>query len=132
MKSLLRPLTAPACGLLLLLGAGVAQAQTVTTTTTGPGGTTVSTVGAAPMAVAPMPASEELPPDDSPSAGAMVVDLILIRPVSLVATLLGSVLFIVQLPLDLIQNTPPVNPAQKLVVEPARYTFTRPLGQMEY
>ncbi|WP_428310995.1 hypothetical protein [Hydrocarboniphaga sp.] len=71
-------------------------------------------------------------PDSAPSAGAMAFDLVVIRPLSLVATLLGSGLFLLQLPLDLIQGTPPVDPAQKLVVEPARYTFDRPLGVMEY
>lgn len=75
---------------------------------------------------------EEVLPDNAPSAGAMAFDLVVIRPLSLVATLLGSGLFLLQLPLDLIQGTPPVDPAQKLVVEPARYTFDRPLGVMEY
>lgn len=77
-------------------------------------------------------AAEETLPDNAPSAGAMAFDLVVIRPLSLVATLLGSGLFLLQLPLDLIQGTPPVDPAQKLVVEPARYTFDRPLGVMEY
>ena len=75
---------------------------------------------------------EDVLPDSAPSAGAMAFDLVVIRPLSLVATLLGSGLFLLQLPLDLIQGTPPVDPAQKLVVEPARYTFDRPLGVMEY
>lgn len=75
---------------------------------------------------------EDVMPDDAPSAGAMAFDLVVIRPLSLVATMLGSGLFLLQLPLDLVQGTPPIDPAQKLVVEPARYTFDRPLGVMEY
>ena len=78
------------------------------------------------------PVIEEPAPDVAPSAGAMAFDLVIVRPLSLVATLLGSGLFLLQLPLDLIQGTPPIDPAQKLVVEPARYTFDRPLGVMEY
>ncbi len=69
--------------------------------------------------------------DYAPSAAAMTFDLIIVRPLSLVATLLGSGLFLLQTPLALIQGTPPFDAAQKLVVEPARYTFDRPLGQME-
>lgn len=66
-----------------------------------------------------------------PSAGAMAFDLIVVRPVSLVATILGSGLFVLQLPLSAVQGKPPLEPAKKLVMEPARYTFDRPLGHME-
>lgn len=69
--------------------------------------------------------------DGSPSAGAMAFDLLIVRPVGLVATILGTGLFVLQLPLSLIQGEPPSDPAKKLVVEPARYTFDRPLGEME-
>lgn len=69
--------------------------------------------------------------DNSASAGAMAFDLIVVRPISLVATVLGSGLFILSLPLVLIQRDAPVAAANKLVVEPARYTFDRPLGVME-
>ena len=69
--------------------------------------------------------------DDAPSGAAMAVDLLLVRPVSLVATVAGLGLFIVQLPLSIIMGVPPVEPAKKLVAEPAAYTFNRPLGQME-
>jgi hypothetical protein len=70
--------------------------------------------------------------DDSPSAGAMVFDLVLIRPLSLVATTLGVGFFVVSLPLAVIQGELPREPARKLVIEPARYTFFRRLGDMEY
>ncbi|MDZ4077554.1 hypothetical protein [Hydrocarboniphaga sp.] len=69
--------------------------------------------------------------DNSPSAGAMAFDLIVVRPISLVATVLGSGLFILSLPLALVQRDAPIAAANKLVVEPARYTFDRPLGVME-
>jgi hypothetical protein len=69
--------------------------------------------------------------DDSPSAAAMAVDLLVIRPAGLVATVLGTGLFIAQLPFTLTIWKSPAEPARKLVVEPALYTFHRPLGHME-
>lgn len=69
--------------------------------------------------------------DDTPSAGAMAFDLLIVRPVGLVGLVLGTGLFVLQLPLALIQGEAPEDPARRLVVEPARFTFTRPLGQME-
>jgi len=68
--------------------------------------------------------------DDSPSAASMAVDLVLVRPLSLVATVLGAGLYIVQLPIALTTGDA-VTPGQKLIVEPAAFTFTRPLGQMQ-
>jgi hypothetical protein len=69
--------------------------------------------------------------DDSPSATAMAADLLLIRPLGLAATIIGTGLFILQLPLSIIIGEPPSEPAKKLVSEPARYTFRRRLGQMD-
>lgn len=69
--------------------------------------------------------------DNSPSVGAMAVDLVLIRPLSLVGTVLTTGLFILQLPLAIPQGEMPREAAQKLVVEPFKYTFTRPLGVTE-
>lgn len=69
--------------------------------------------------------------DGTPSAGAMAFDLVIVRPIGLVATVLGAGLFVLQLPLSLIQGEPPSEPAKKLVEEPAKFTFTRPLGVMD-
>lgn len=70
--------------------------------------------------------------DNSPSPTAMAVDLLLVRPISLVATIVGVGLFVLDLPLSIIQGEPPAEPARKLVVEPARFTFVRKLGSMDY
>ncbi len=67
---------------------------------------------------------------NAPSAGAMAFDLILVRPVSLAATILGTGLFILDLPLSVFQKDAPAQPFHRLVVDPARYTFTRPLGAL--
>lgn len=70
--------------------------------------------------------------DDTPTAAGMAIDLLVVRPVGLVATVLGVGLFVLNLPLSIIQIEPPVTAAQKFIVEPARYTFSRKLGSDEY
>ncbi|MDN5938342.1 MAG: hypothetical protein L0H83_06735 [Salinisphaera sp.] len=65
-----------------------------------------------------------------PSAAAMAVDAVLIRPLSLAATVIGAGLFVVSLPFSLLgQNTG--DAADALVAEPAQYTFLRPLGDFQ-
>ena len=63
-----------------------------------------------------------------PSADATAADLLIARPGGLVATVLGTAVFIVGLPFTLI-NGSTGQAAQQLVVQPAQYTFTRPLGE---
>ena len=67
--------------------------------------------------------------EDTPSAPAMAFDLVVVRPLSFVVTVLGAGLYVLQLPIAAAQMDFGT-PAQKLVVEPAQYTFTRPLGEM--
>ena len=71
----------------------------------------------------------------SPSAGAMAFDLIVVRPVSLVASVLGLGLWVVQLPLNGIEAAAtgewPPEAGEQLVVKPFAYTFTRPVGEMD-
>ncbi|MDT0495799.1 hypothetical protein RM530_00245 [Algiphilus sp. W345] len=73
--------------------------------------------------------------EHSPSAGAMAFDLVVVRPISLVGTVLGTGLWVLQLPFNGIQAAADGEwssaPGDKLVVEPFSYTFTRPLGQLE-
>jgi hypothetical protein len=69
--------------------------------------------------------------DNTPSAAAMAFDFVLVRPLGLVATILGTGLFIAQLPFDAVMKDGAAVPAQKLVVDPASFTFRRPLGQMD-
>ncbi len=73
-------------------------------------------------------ASAANPFDDSqPSALAMYTDLIVIRPIGVVATVVGSVAYVLALPFTLPAGG--ANEAGKvLVVEPAVYTFVRCLG----
>ncbi len=61
------------------------------------------------------------------SGSVMTADLILVRPLGIVATVLGCAVFIVSLPFSALGgNTKQAS--QKLVKEPAAFTFTRPLG----
>jgi len=64
------------------------------------------------------------------SAEAMIADGLLLRPAGIVATVLGTAVFVVTLPFS-IPTRSVGKAAQKLIVDPARYTFVRPLGQIE-
>ncbi len=65
----------------------------------------------------------------APSTGAIVSDMLLLRPLGFVGTVLGGAAFVVSLPVTL--ATKKVDRAEKLLVqEPYDYTFERPLGQM--
>lgn len=68
--------------------------------------------------------------DPTPGAGAMVADFAVVRPLSLAATVLGIGAFVVSLPFSAASGDVS-GPARRLVVEPAEYTFTRPLGDLE-
>jgi hypothetical protein len=58
----------------------------------------------------------------------MVADAVLVRPLGLVAIVLGAGLFIISLPFSALGKN--VKEAgQKLVVAPAKFTFARPLGE---
>ena len=58
---------------------------------------------------------------------AAIGDVVVVRPVSLVATVLGSVFFVVALPFAAASKSIKET-ANTLVVEPAQFTFTRPVG----
>jgi hypothetical protein len=56
------------------------------------------------------------------------MDILLVRPVSLAATVVGTAVFIVSLPFSIPSKSVGTT-AQALVVEPFNYTFTRPIGE---
>ena len=64
------------------------------------------------------------------SAGLILVDALLLRPLGLAATVLGTAAFIVTLPFSLPTRSAE-DAAKALVIEPAEYTFARPLGEVE-
>jgi hypothetical protein len=60
----------------------------------------------------------------------MAVDVAIVRPISLVATVLGTGIFIVSLPFSILGGN--VDEAgRNLVLKPAKTTFIRPLGEFE-
>ena len=60
-------------------------------------------------------------------AAAMTVDVIIARPMGFVGTILGSAVFILALPFAALSHS--IEPvAQTLVVDPFKFTFTRPVG----
>lgn len=65
--------------------------------------------------------------DQVPSGAAMAVDAVLVRPMGLVGTTVGSVLFVLSLPFSLLSGTTG-EAAEQLVADPFMYTFARPLG----
>jgi hypothetical protein len=66
---------------------------------------------------------------DTPGSGEMIIDAVVVRPIMLVGTVIGVVLFVVTLPFSALGGNVG-EAADKLVVEPAAYTFVRPLGEM--
>lgn len=73
-------------------------------------------------------ANETLEAPDA--AGRMLMDAFLLRPLGLAATVLGTAVFFVTLPFSLPTHSAD-EAAKVLVVKPAKYTFARPLGQVE-
>ena len=68
--------------------------------------------------------------DDAPTAEQMALDLVLVRPLSLAGTVLGTAIFVVALPFNVITLNLS-DPARRLILEPAQYTFTRELGDLD-
>lgn len=56
-----------------------------------------------------------------------VGDIVLVRPLSFVGTVIGSALFVVALPITATSKSTKAT-AEVLVIHPAQFTFTRPIG----
>ena len=89
------------------------------------------------LMVRPLPAlsatdgkGEQLPQGNPPGPEAMTVDLVAVRPLGVVATLAGSAIFIVSLPFSALGGNTEAA-WDRLVADPARFTFTRPLGEFD-
>ena len=67
---------------------------------------------------------------DKADPGAVVIDVVVARPVCLAVTVFGAAFFVASLPIAAISRS--VNrTADALVVKPAKATFTRPLGDFD-
>ena len=60
---------------------------------------------------------------------AIATDVLAVRPLTFVATIIGSVFFVVSLPVAAISGST-AQTAETLVLRPARATFTRPVGDL--
>ncbi|QMU61511.1 MAG: hypothetical protein GKR92_07290 [Gammaproteobacteria bacterium] len=65
---------------------------------------------------------------ESGSAEVMVADAIVARPIGLVATVVGSAVYVVSLPFSILGGNEK-QAREKLVTEPTAFTFKRPLGK---
>lgn len=61
----------------------------------------------------------------------MLVDAVVLRPLGLVGTVLGTVVTVVTLPFTLPSGSAE-DAAQYMIVAPAEYTFNRPLGDFHH
>ncbi len=68
-------------------------------------------------------------PNAEPTGGEMLADAFMVRPFMLVGTVLSTATFIVTLPFSALGGNVG-EAADKLVVEPVKYTFARPLGDL--
>ncbi|MBW1779978.1 MAG: hypothetical protein JRL30_04500 [Deltaproteobacteria bacterium] len=73
------------------------------------------------------PAKEYLE-DLGEKGGYMAADLAVLRPIGIAATAVGAVIYVISLPFSLAGGNEE-EARQKLVIDPATYTFTRPLGE---
>lgn len=78
-----------------------------------------------------LPAYAQDPRTDEPSAAAMAADVLLVRPLAFGATILGTAIFLVGLPV-IAASQSTQQAAEKLIEDPMKYTFQRPLGQSSY
>jgi len=68
--------------------------------------------------------------ETTPDPAMIVADAVIVRPCCFVATIVGSVFFVVSLPVAATSGSVR-RAAHALVVGPAKATFTRPLGDLE-
>ena len=72
--------------------------------------------------------AEEYFEAEEPEGGEMIYDAVIVRPLGIIATAVGSVFFVLSLPFSAAGDN--VDTAsEELVKKPARYTFKRPLGE---
>ena len=81
------------------------------------------TAGIAPVLGEPTASDSDITPVS------IFFDFCVLRPLGLVATTLGTTLFLVTYPVNILQNNTK-QVGRTIVVEPAIFTFKRPLGEL--
>jgi hypothetical protein len=82
-------------------------------------------LSAASPALAQNPSVREI----QPSAEAMTADVVLLRPVGIIGMAIGAAVYVVSLPFAWLGDNMD-EAADELIVKPAKYTFSRPLGNI--
>lgn len=90
----------------------------------------ISVICALALALAGTPPAFADESSPTPDPAAVFLDLVLVRPISLAATLLGGAFFVLGLPIAAASNSVH-RTAEALVLWPAHMTFTRPLGEFD-
>lgn len=67
--------------------------------------------------------------NEKPTPGAMLADLFMLRPTMLVGTAVGVTAFVISLPFSALGGNMD-EAADTLVMQPVKYTFVRPLGDI--
>ncbi|MBF0117552.1 MAG: hypothetical protein HQK79_01860 [Desulfobacterales bacterium] len=78
-----------------------------------------------PFATSAIAAAEE--PEEDANAGAMAIDFLLVRPLGIVTTIVGGVVFAFSFPFSAVGGNSR-DAFNQLVAAPAQFTFKRPLG----
>jgi hypothetical protein len=95
-------------------------------------GTSRAVLLALALAAAPCPVLADDPDTVTGDKGSdMMVDAVLLRPLGLVGMVLGAVVTVITLPFTLPGGNAD-EAARYLIVEPAEYTFNRPLGDFQH
>lgn len=81
------------------------------------------------LAFAAMPAGAATMQEE-PSSTAIIFDVLITRPLGIVATAVGAAVFVVGLPFTIPTRSVGLA-ADKLVVDPLAFTFRRPVGQVD-
>ena len=79
--------------------------------------------------LAPLALAEDHYESMGEKGGYMAADLVVLRPMGIIATAVGSLVYVISLPFSLSGGNQG-KAFQKLVADPAKYTFERPLGEM--
>jgi branched-subunit amino acid transport protein AzlD len=75
--------------------------------------------------------AQEVKLEEEPTAEGMIIDFVLLRPMGILSTAVGTVFFIASLPFSAPTGSTGVA-FHELVEEPASFAFARPLGEVNY
>ena len=92
--------------------------------------TLCSVVAALMLFVAIVPAQAAAMQEEEPSSTAIVFDVLFTRPLGIVATALGAAVFVIGLPFTIPTRSVSLA-ADKLIADPIRFTFKRPVGDLD-